>query len=188
MRNELLELRKQVENCRKCGLWETRKRSVFGEGPETAKVMLVGLGPGYYENLMGIPFVGAAGKLLDVLLTLAGLARNEVYITNVVKCYLPHNKATKEELMACTPYLDQQIAIIEPTIIIALGNVATEYLFDKCKLQTLSMYHLHGKLFDASSLFLHAKIVPMYHPAAALRTPRLKAVIMNDWKNLYCEK
>ena len=179
-----MKLRRRVENCRKCRLWKTRSRPVFGEGPEDAKVVLVGLGPGYHENVEGRPFVGAAGKLLDELLALSGLKRGDIYITNVIKCYLPNNKATEEEIKMCTPYLDKQVEIIKPKIIIPLGNVATRYVFDKFGLQTASMRNLHGKIFSVSTLFLQAKIIPMYHPAAALRNPGLKEVVKNDWKKL----
>ncbi|RLI39658.1 uracil-DNA glycosylase, partial [Candidatus Bathyarchaeota archaeon] len=102
-------LRKEVEGCRKCPLWRTRKNPVFGEGPPDAEIMLIGLGPGRQEDLQGRPFVGAAGKFLDQLLEVAGLRREEVYITNVMKCFLPENRATDDEIKTCTQYLDQQI-------------------------------------------------------------------------------
>lgn len=184
MRDELSGLRRQVESCRRCKLWERRNKPVFGEGPEDAEIVLVGLGPGYHENLEGRPFVGAAGKLLNELLALAGLKREDVYITNVVKCYLPDNKATDEEIRACTPYLNKQIEIIKPKTIVLLGNVATNYIFNRFGLQLASMRNLHGKTFSVSTLFLQTKIIPMYHPAAALRNPGLKDVVRNDWKNL----
>lgn len=95
MEDKLLELKHKAEKCRACNLWKNRKKVVFGEGPENAKTMLIGLGPGYFENLEGRPFVGAAGKLLNSLLSLAGLKREKVYIINVVKCYLPDNKVTQ---------------------------------------------------------------------------------------------
>lgn len=177
-------MRRQVESCRKCKLWQTRFRSVFGEGPEDAKVMFVGLGPGYHENLEGRPFVGAAGKLLDELLELSGLKREDVYITNVIKCYLPTNRATNEEIKTCTQYLDKQIESINPPIIIPLGNVAAGYLLDKFGLQMAPMREMHMKAFSVSTLFLTTKIIPMYHPAAALRNPSLKDMIHNDWRRL----
>jgi len=184
-RREILEeLRREVENCKKCPLWKTRKKPVFGEGPVDAEIMLIGLGPGYHENIEGRPFVGAAGKLLDKLLELAGLDRTEVYITNVMKCYLPENKANEEEIEACTPYLDKQIEIIQPRIMVALGNVAAEYLFKKFGLKRQSMGKIHGKIYRVSSLILQAEIIPMYHPASALRNPPLRTVLMEDWRKL----
>jgi len=184
-RREILEeLRKKVESCRRCPLWRTRKNPVFGEGPVDAEIMLIGLGPGYHEDIEGRPFVGAAGKFLDKLLKLAGLDRSEVYITNVMKCYLPENKASEDEIEACTPYLDKQIEVIQPRIIVALGNIATEYLFKKFGLKRQSMGKIHGKIYRVSSLILQAEIIPMYHPASALRNPPLRGVLMEDWRRL----
>jgi len=184
MSEELERLRRSVERCRKCPLWKTRNNPVFGEGPADAEVMLIGLGPGYHENLEGRPFVGAAGKLLNKLLESAGLRREEVYITNVVKCYLPENKVTRDELEACTPYLDEQIELIKPKVIITLGNVAMEYAFSKFRLKQEPISRIHGRMFMASSLTLQIKIIPMYHPAAALRNPGLRTIIEEDWKNV----
>jgi DNA polymerase len=180
----LSELNRQVAFCKKCELWKTRRKPVFGEGLETAEIMLVGLGPGYHENLEGKPFVGAAGRLLDELLALAGLDKKEVYLTNIIKCYLPNNQPTEEEITACTPYLDKQIDMINPKTIIPLGNIANSYLFNKFKLPLGSMGNLHGEIFYISTLFSQVTIIPMYHPAAALRNPGLKDVVINDWRKL----
>jgi len=144
----------------------------------------VGLGPGYHENLEGRPFVGAAGKLLDNLLVLSGLKREDVYITNIIKCYLPDNKATDEEIAKCTPYLDKQIALIQPRFIIPLGNVAASYLLRKFGQPIAPMRDMHTKIFFISTLFFQIKIIPMYHPAAALRNPGLKRVVQEDWQKL----
>jgi len=184
MKNELLRLKEQVNNCKKCELWKGRKNVVFGEGPEDAKIMLVGLGPGYNEDQQGRPFVGAAGKLLNALLAMAGLKREEVYVANIIKSYLPDNKATKEQIAACTPYLDKQIEFIKPKTIILLGNVAVKYIFEKYQLPKFPMRDIHVKPFLLSSLFLKAKLIPMYHPAAALRNPGLRGTIEEDWKKL----
>ena len=165
-------------------MWKTRDKPVLGEGPEDAEVLLIGLGPGYHENLEGRPFVGRAGKLLDRLLELAGWKRENVYITNVMKSYLPENEATDEQIEACTPYLDRQIDIIRPRIIVLLGNVAAQYIFHKFRLQLASMRMMHGRIFPISTLIMEAKIIPMYHPAAALRNPALRDTIEDDWKNL----
>lgn len=181
MKNELLELQEQVKNCKKCELWKGRKNAVFGEGPEDAKIMLIGLGPGYNEDQQGRPFVGAAGKLLNKLLSYAGLKREEVYIANIIKSYLPDNKATKDQIEACTPYLERQIELIKPKIIILLGNVAVKYIFEKYKLSRAPMRDLHNTTFSISTLDMHAKLIPMYHPSAALRNPGLRNQIMEDW-------
>ena len=184
-KEELLEeLRKEVENCRKCDLWKIRRRPVFGEGSPNAKIMLVGLGPGRQEDLQGRPFVGAAGKFLNQLLGEAGLARENVYITNVMKCFLPENKATGEQVEACTPYLDRQIEIIQPRLIIALGNLAASYLLGKFGLKAEPMEKIHGRLYEFSTLILTGYIMPMYHPASALRNPNLRNKLIEDWRNL----
>lgn len=184
MTDEFDKLKNQVESCQKCKFWKTRKNPVFGEGPETAQIMLIGLGPGYHEDREGRPFIGAAGKFLNELLTLAELKREQIYITNIMKCYLPTNKATDDEIKTCTPYLDRQIEIIKPKRLLLLGNVATKYLFTKFRLPLASMGQLHGNPFLISTLFFQIEIIPMYHPAAALRNPGLKDVVKNDWKQL----
>ncbi|MCL7402280.1 MAG: uracil-DNA glycosylase [Thaumarchaeota archaeon] len=187
---ELERLRKMVEECRKCPLWKNRNKPVFGEGPPDAKIMLIGLGPGYHEDREGRPFVGAAGKFLNKLLDSVGLKREEVYITNVVKCYLPENKVTDEEVKACTPYLDKQIELVDPETIIALGNTAAEYLSKKYRFQFTSMEKMHGQVLRIPTISREVKIVLMYHPAAGLRNPPLRSVIEDDWRklSLICHK
>jgi len=187
---ELERLRKMVEECRKCPLWRNRNKPVFGEGPPDAKIMLIGLGPGYHEDREGRPFVGAAGKFLNKLLDSVGLKREEVYITNVVKCYLPENKVTDEEVKACTPYLDKQIELVDPETIIALGNTAAEYLSKKYRFQFTSMEKMHGQVLRIPTISREVKIVLMYHPAAGLRNPPLRSVIEDDWRklSLICHK
>ena len=184
MSNSLTDLRIQVETCRKCELWKTRSKAVFGEGPVNAKIFLIGLGPGYYENLEGKPFVGPAGKLLDDLLVLSGWKREEVYITNIMKSYLPENKATDQQIEACTPYLDKQIDALKPKAVLLLGNVAARYILHKFGLPKAPMHQMHGRVFYVSTLLMQAKIIPMYHPAAALRNPALRIIIENDWRKL----
>lgn len=179
---EFERLREQVENCKRCKLWKGRLNVVFGEGNSKARIMLIGMGPGYHENLQGRPFVGAAGKLLNQLLLSVGLRREEVYIANVIKCYLPDNSPTEEEIEACGPYLDRQIELIKPKVIVTLGNIATQYIFNKFKLPLANMHKLHGKVFSVSNLLIQAKVIPMYHPAAALRNPGLRSVVEDDWK------
>ena len=181
---ELENLRRRVQRCRRCELWKTRRNPVFGEGPANARIMLVGLGPGRQEDLQGRPFVGAAGKFLDRLLEEAGLRRDQLYITNVMKCYLPDNRASEDQVKACSPYLDQQIEIIQPELIIALGNLAASYLLGKFGLKPESMEKMHGKVYEASTLILTLRIVPMYHPASALRNPGLRDRLIEDWREL----
>ena len=184
MEESYRQLKLEVEKCRKCDLWRESKHHILGEGPLNSKIMLVGLGPGYHENIEGRPFVGAAGKLLNNLLTLAGLERGEVYITNVIKCYLPDNKAADEQVKTCGQYLDRQIDLLKPKVIVALGSVATKYLFEKHGLQYTSMDKLHGRILKVESLTCNRFIVAMYHPASALYNPSMKEVLEKDWKKL----
>jgi uracil-DNA glycosylase family 4 len=181
---KLEEIEKQVKKCVKCTLHKTRKNPVAGSGDPNAKILLVGLGPGYNENLHGKPFVGAAGKFLDELLELAGLKREEIFITNIMKCYLPNNIAKEEEIKSCTPYLERQIEIIRPEVIITLGNVATSFMLDKFGIKVQSIGKIHGQRFRVRNLFLHAVIIPMYHPAAALYNAGMKEVLRGDWKKI----
>jgi len=180
----MLKLRKAVEKCQSCSLHKMRKKAAFGEGPENANVFLIGLGPGYNENIQGRPFVGAAGKFLNVLLSLAGLSREEVYITSVMKCYLPNNKATREQIETCSPYLDRQLEIIKPGIIIPLGSVALHYVSERFNIETAKISEIHCTLLNANASWSKIKIIPMYHPAAALRNGALRETLKNDWKKL----
>lgn len=184
MKNELEKLKQKALKCKACELHKFRKKVVFGEGNEKARIMLLGLGPGYWENVKGKPFVGPAGKLLDLLLNLAGLKREEIYITNIVKCFPPNNSPSKEQVKKCTKlYLEKQIEIIKPEIIITLGNLATEWAFEKFSLNLKPMNKIHGKVFETKNKYVKF-IIPMYHPASALRNPGLRKTLVEDWKKL----
>jgi DNA polymerase len=181
---KMKEIEKEIRNCKKCSLHKTRKNPVPGEGNINARIMLIGLGPGKEEDKQGRPFVGAAGKFLDELLALAGLKREKVFIGNIMKCFLPQNTATKDQIKACTPYLDRQIDIIKPKIIITLGNVATSYILRKFGFKSQSISKVCGKVFKVGNLFIQLKIIPMYHPATALYNPKMKNILREDWKNI----
>lgn len=183
--NELEVALTEAMRCKKCRLWESRTNVVFGEGDLNTKVMLIGEAPGYNEDKEGRPFVGQAGKMLnETLLKIAGLERNQVYITNVVKCRPPENREPDEdEVEACFPYLNVQIQSIRPKLIITLGNIATATLFRKFNLKPASMSQIHGKVFNVSTLsYGSLKIIPSYHPATALYNPRTLNIMMDDWK------
>jgi uracil-DNA glycosylase len=166
----------QVSTCQRCNLHHTRKRSVPGEGPVDAQVMLIGEGPGFYENEQGRPFVGQAGKFLGELLLKGGLKREEVFITNVVKCRPPENRdPAPEELAACGDYLQQQIDAINPRVIVTLGRFSMSRFFENAKISAI-----HGQAKWIGGRL----IVAMYHPAAALHQPALKATLLNDFANL----
>ncbi len=177
----LFNLEKEVSSCKKCSLWKNRIKPAFGEGPENAKIMLIGLAPGYNENLQGRPFVGAAGKFLNRLIELAGLKRSELYITSVLKCYVPDNRPAIEEIETCSRYLDRQIEIIRPYVIIPLGSVALQYAAVRFNLHLPTISMIHGKVYFANAFNRRIAIIPMYHPAAALRNGALRKVLENDW-------
>jgi uracil-DNA glycosylase len=166
----------QVSDCQRCSLHHTRKKSVPGEGPASAQVMLIGEGPGFFENEQGRPFVGPAGKFLDELLQNAGLKRQDVFIGNVVKCRPPGNRDPEpEELAACGEYLQQQIDAINPRVIITLGRYSMGRFFPNAK---ISAVHGQAKWIDGRL------IVAMYHPVAALHQPSLKSTLLVDFSNL----
>lgn len=143
------------------------------------------MGPGKSEDKQGRPFVGRAGQLLNELLGVVGLEREEIFITNVVKCFLPDNKPTKEQVEVCTSlYLDKQLEILNPQIIITLGDIATSYIFRKFNLRLEPISKIHGRVFRVNTLKGRKFVISMYHPAVALYNPRMKETLKKDWKNL----
>ncbi|HDN85831.1 MAG: uracil-DNA glycosylase [Candidatus Omnitrophota bacterium] len=187
MKGVLKKIEEEILYCRKCNLWRERKNPVVGEGSWEAKIMFVGEAPGANEDEKGIPFCGAAGKILDELLNTIGIKREEIYITNILKCRPPQNRNPKEEeIIACSPYLDRQIEIIKPEIICCLGNFSTFYIMKKFglkgKIQGIS--RIHGKIFEESFLFGSIKIVPLYHPAVATYNVNMKPLLKKDFEVL----
>jgi uracil-DNA glycosylase len=177
MSEELELLHSEIRACTKCELHKGRKNAVPGEGPTEAKIMFVGEGPGQNEDKRGRPFVGAAGRLLTELLESIGLSRSDVFITNIVKCRPPNNRAPrKSEVEACNPYLTAQISLIKPRIVCALGTPAIATLLG----EEYSATKVHGKATSKDNL----TILPMYHPAAALYDPSLKEVLASDFMTL----
>ncbi len=171
------EIRAQVESCHACPLAETRTNIVFGEGNPEARVMLVGEAPGKNEDLQGRPFVGAAGKYLDSLLELAGIARGDVFIANVLKCRPPSNRDPKpEEITACTPFLREQTRTIDPEFIVTLGNFATKRIL----LTDRGITGLHGHIHQTGKF----KVYPVFHPAAAIYDQSKKAILEEDFRRL----
>ncbi|ACS34316.1 Uracil-DNA glycosylase [Thermococcus gammatolerans EJ3] len=179
------KLEEKIRNCRKCPLGQLRTNAVPGSGSYDAKVMFVGEAPGYWEDQKGLPFVGRAGKVLDELLEGIGLSRDDVYITNIVKCRPPENRdPTEEEIRACSPYLDMQIDIIRPKVIVPLGRHSMGYLLRKFGFEPEPISKIHGKVFRANTLFGRIIIMPMYHPAAALYKPPLREELRKDFEKL----
>ncbi|MFH7880823.1 MAG: type-4 uracil-DNA glycosylase [Candidatus Aenigmatarchaeota archaeon] len=188
-RNEKIEqlekIAEEIRNCKKCDLFKYRKNTVPGEGNIEKRIVLIGEAPGYNEDIQGRPFVGKAGKLLEELIKIAGLKREDIFITNVVKCRPPNNRQPeKSEIESCFSYLERQLEIINPRIIICVGNVAASSVFPKFGLEFLSMNKQHGKIYSISNLRFHLKIVATYHPAAILRNPNLLQSSKEDWEKI----
>lgn len=164
----------EVLNCKKCALHKNRTNAVFGSGNDKAVVIFIGEAPGYYEDLKGKPFVGAAGKLLTKLLKSVDLSREQVYIANVIKCRPPNNRdPLSGEIDICKKYLYAQIDFINPQIICTLGNLATKLILKK----NVGITSVRGKLFRVGGRL----VLPIYHPAAALYTPSYLPSLEKDF-------
>lgn len=162
MTDELTRIAEIAAVCTRCPLSETRTTVVFGTGSPGADVMFVGEAPGYHEDQQGVPFVGAAGKLLDRLLGEIGLTREEVYIANVLKCRPPGNRDPRpEEIEECKGYLRSQLELVDPKVVVTLGNFATKLLLKR----DVGITRLRGQVFP----WWNRRLVPTFHPAAALR-------------------
>jgi DNA polymerase len=183
---ELLDaIASEVIVCRKCELWKTRKNAVPGEGNPQSSVMFIGEAPGQSEDIEGKPFVGAAGKFLETLLSEMGLSRSDVFICNIVKCRPPRNREPiPKEIQTCTPYLDKQIKIIKPILIVTLGNYSTAYIFSKASLPFSSITRARGKFYESSILDMRITIFPTFHPAAALYSAKYREQINKDFQLL----
>ena len=165
----LEQIRADVEACRRCPLADGRTQTVFGDGNPDARVLIVGEAPGKNEDLQGIPFVGAAGKYLNELLAIAGLKREDVFIANVLKCRPPGNRDPRpEEIELCTPYLREQTRTIDPEFIVTLGNFSTKFILKT----EVGITRLHGKL------------LPIFHPAAALYDGSKRVALEDDFATL----
>lgn len=168
----LIELHKQIANCHDCELAKHRNRVVPGEGCEDAEILFIGEAPGWHEDQQGRPFVGQAGGFLEHLLGLIGLKRGEVFIANVIKCRPPQNRdPLPGEIQACSKWLDRQIEIIRPKMIVALGRYSLARYFPN-----ESIGKVHGKAKKVGTIIYY----PMYHPAAALHQGSLRKVIEAD--------
>ena len=163
----------RISNCVNCGLSQGRTQAVPGAGSLNADIMFIGEGPGFHEDRQGVPFVGQAGKVLNHMLSVIGLSREDVYITNMVKCRPPNNRdPLPGELDACAPYLDEQLELINPKVIVTLGRFSFTKFFPK---QSIS--RSRGKPMKWRDYM----VFPMYHPAAALHNPGLRPVLERDF-------
>jgi DNA polymerase len=167
----------QVAVCTKCELHKGRTHAVPGEGPTHAEIMFIGEGPGANEDKKGRPFVGASGKFLDELLAQAGVTRSDVFITNVVKCRPPGNRDPQPiEVETCTSnYLDNQIKIVNPSIIVTLGRHSMSKFIPDAKIT-----QIHGQMQKVGKRF----VIPMFHPAAALHQVRFRPMLLEDFAKL----
>ena len=180
-REELVALFKEVQTCTRCPLHETRTKAVFGAGDADADVMFVGEAPGAEEDRQGLPFVGRAGRLLDQMLEEIGMTREDVFIANVLKSRPPGNRDPQPlEIEACRPYLFEQVRLIEPKVVCTLGNFATKLLTGNptgiTRVRGTPQVHRLG----GRAVFL----LPLFHPAAALRTPSVKETLRADMQTL----
>ncbi len=180
---ELKKIKDEVLACEKCLLYKTRTYPVIGQGNHQAKIVFIGEAPGLSEDKTGRPFCGAAGKILDELLESVEIKKEEIYICNILKCRPPGNRnPKKEEIEACTLYLERQIEIIKPKVICTLGNYSTVYILGKYgledKIQGISK--IHGQIFSADNF----KIIPLYHPAVATYNPNMKEALKKDFEIL----
>ena len=174
--SELEELYREVANCTACDLHKSRTHPVPGEGPEDAKIMFIGEGPGYNEDQQGRPFVGPSGRLLEKWLALINLTRDEVYIANVIKCRPPNNRdPLASEVGACRPFLDRQIELIDPRLIATLGRHSMERYFPRARITKV-----HGRARrEGSRVYL-----PLFHPAYILRNARAAEAAEADFKKI----
>ncbi len=182
---KMKKLEQKVKKCKLCSLCKTRNNPVIGEGSLNTKILFIGEGPGYWEDMKGRPFVGRSGGILDELLESIELKREDVYIANIVKCRPPENRnPMTEEIKACTPFLDLQIKIIQPKIIATLGNFATSFIFEKFGLEKKSISAVHGETFQINTIMGSIKIIPLFHPAVAVYNSNKKEILLEDFKKL----
>ncbi|GAB6179403.1 uracil-DNA glycosylase [Desulfotomaculum defluvii] len=174
----LEQLAKDMQNCNRCGLAEGRNKLVFGVGNPKATLMLIGEGPGRDEDEQGQPFVGRAGQLLDRILAAIDLTREDIYIANIVKCRPPNNRVpSRVEAKACLPFLYRQIELIQPKIIVLLGNTALQNLIGP----KASITKMRGQWLESKS---GIKIIATFHPAAVLRDPSKRRPVWEDFQKV----
>ena len=180
-REELVGLFREAQACTRCPLYETRTQVVFGSGNADADLMFVGEAPGFHEDAQGLPFVGRAGRLLEDLLLENDLTRGDVFITNVLKSRPPGNRDPQpSEIEACRPYLQRQVELIEPRVICTLGNFATKLLTGSSR----GITQVHGRSQEHEIGGRAVSLYPLFHPAAALRTPQVKERLREDFARL----
>ncbi len=178
---ELTILNNRIKECRRCRLSSGRFHAVCGEGNVNARLFFIAQAPGEMEDKVGKMFIGPTGKVFDELFSEIRLHRNEVYMTNLIKCRLPKNRKPKsDEIELCGKYLDQEIEIIKPEFLIPLGYQATKYILSRFCNGNISSSDFVGKLIDCNG----QKIYPLRHPSAALYNPSLKDIMLQDFRRI----
>jgi len=181
----LKDLNKEISNCTKCNLSKTRTNAVPGDGNSNTDVLFIGEAPGRNEDLKGKPFVGRAGEVLDKLLDSIGLGRKDIYIANILKCRPPKNRnPLASEINTCTPYLDKQIEIIQPRIIVPMGNFATSYILEKYNLKKEKISNVHGNKFFVNTITGKIEIIPIFHPAVVTYDKNKMSQMKEDFKKI----
>ncbi len=174
--DELEKIAAEIRVCTACLLYRGRTQAVPGEGLADRSITFIGEAPGFHEDQQGRPFVGAAGRFLEQLLESIGLSREQVYITNIIKCRPPANRdPLPEEIKACRPYLDQQLAVIQPRMVVTLGRFSMARFFPGTRIS-----QIHGQPRRIGDIICY----PMYHPAAALHQPSLRRVVEEDMQRI----
>ncbi|MCD6431868.1 uracil-DNA glycosylase [Candidatus Bathyarchaeota archaeon] len=176
------ELNREIRGCRKCRLWLTRTHALPGEGNTSSKLILIAQAPGYTEDSEGRMFIGPSGKKLDELFARVHIDREEIFMTNILRCMLPnYRRPRQDEINACTPYLDKEIELIHPKIIGTLGFVSARYIFKKYGIESeLKFPYVCGKIFTVKD----KKIIPLRHPAALLYNDSLQKEMIKNYGKL----
>ncbi len=178
----LEEIEEKIRSCRRCELWKFKTNYVPGEGNPNARIVFVGEAPGREEDRQGRPFVGNAGKYLTEVMERFGLRREDVFITNVLKCRPPNNRDPKpEEIEACKPFLIEQLNAIKPDVIVCLGRHSAKTIFELFGIDFPGITRVRGKVFEVERWGKKVKVVAVYHPAAVLYRPQLKDAFEKDF-------
>lgn len=181
---ETEKLNKKIKECNRCRLSETRMNSLCGEGKTNAKLMLIAQAPGEKEDREGRMFIGPSGRVLDELFREANISRKEIYMTNLVKCMLPkYRKPKQDEIKICSQYLDKEIELINPKVLVPLGYYATKYIFEKYAIQSPSKSEF-DRVYCRIFLYENKKVFPLQHPAAVLYNNSIKEKIVKNYCKL----
>jgi uracil-DNA glycosylase family 4 len=183
--SEYQQLNQEIVTCIRCRLSEVRIHAVPGEGQVPARILMVGEAPGKREDELGRPFVGRAGSVLQDLLSSINLSRDEVYITSIIKCRPPGNRDPKDdEIAACHPYLERQIALLRPSVIVPMGRFSAREISRAFGIRERKISDIHGRDFTAQASYGTIHILPVYHPAVVTHNPNLQSALHDDFSQL----